>query len=101
MAVINVRLIFLVIANVGLHGLLKILSVLLVGIFIGTSDNSIKNVVYLESFFLLMHVLLLFVIFQKRLLIKTKTELIIIFVATALIIYGLYFFKYIPPFGVG
>ena len=81
--------------------MLKIVSVFMAGILIGSSDTSSNYVIYFEGIFVLVHMILVFVIYRKNWLIQSKKELALSVVFSMFFILGLYYCNYLPKFGSG
>lgn len=95
------RVYIIIIISIIFHIMLKIVSVFIAGMLIGTSDASSNYVIYFELFFVLVHMILVFEIYRKNWLIQSKKELVFIVLFTVFIIVGLYYYNYLPKFGSG
>jgi len=97
----SLRIPIIVLFNMAMHVVLKVLSVFVVGMLISTSDRGMRNVKYLESVFVVLHLAIIFIMLQKKFVIKNAKEFFIVVFFSAVLIVGLYYFKYLPPFGAG
>ena len=97
----KLRISVVILFNVVLHIILKVLSVFIVGMFIGASDSGMKNVIYFELFFLLLHFSIILLMLQKKWLIRNRREFFGVVFLSVIFIGGLYYFNYLPPFGSG
>lgn len=97
----KLQVIFIIIFNIIFHVILKIISVFIVGMLIGESDSSIKYMVFIESIFVLAHILLNLFIYKNERVFKSKEEFIVVILVSIIVIVGLYYFNYLPQFGSG